>query len=135
MDGRKELMITKIENGVILMTPSLRDVIRKHEGRQVNIEIKRYYPKKDRSNEQNRYMWGVVYRLLADYTGHSPEEIHEAMKYEFLLSRESKLKVPRSTADLSTIEMEDYLSRVREFASLELGVYIPEPNEYYEGLL
>jgi len=73
-----------------------------------------------------------VYRLLADYTGHSPEEIHEAMKYEFLLNHESKLKVPRSTSELSTLEMEDYLSRVREFASMELGVYIPEPNEYYE---
>jgi hypothetical protein len=125
-------MITKIENGVILMTATLRDTIQKHEGKQVDIQIKRYYPKKDRSNEQNRYMWGVVYRLLADYTGHSPEEIHEAMKYEFLLNHESKLKVPRSTSELSTLEMEDYLSRVREFASMELGVYIPEPNEYYE---
>jgi len=54
-------MITKIENGVILMTATLRDTIQKHEGKQVDIQIKRYYPKKDRSNEQNRYMWGVVF--------------------------------------------------------------------------
>jgi hypothetical protein len=42
------------------------------------------------------------------------------------------MKIPRSTATLSTLEMEDYLARVREFASMELGCYIPEPNEYYE---
>jgi hypothetical protein len=45
-------MITKIENGVILMTATLRDTIQKHEGKQVDIQIKRYYPKKDRSDEQ-----------------------------------------------------------------------------------
>ncbi|MFA4990580.1 MAG: hypothetical protein WC579_01550 [Candidatus Paceibacterota bacterium] len=124
-------MITKIQNGKILMTQSLLDAIRKNEGRQVVIEIKRYYPKKDRSAQQNRYMWGVVYQILSDFTGHSPEEIHEAMKYEFLLEKGSKLKIPKSTTELSTIEMEDYLSKIREFASMELGVYIPSPNEYY----
>jgi hypothetical protein len=125
-------MITKVENGTLLMTPSIKERLWKLEGKIVTVKITRYVPRKDRSNEQNRYMWGVVYKIMADYTGHSEEEIHEAMKYEFLTDKGSKMKIPRSTATLSTLEMEDYLSKVREFASMELGCYIPEPNEYYE---
>jgi hypothetical protein len=35
----------------------------------------------------------------------------------------------RSTSDLSTIEFEEYCSKIRMWASKELGVYIPSPNE------
>jgi hypothetical protein len=42
----------------------------------------------------------------------------------------------KSTTKLSTVEFEDYMESIRRFASMELSLWIPEPNEknhfYYE---
>lgn len=91
---------------------------------------------KDRSNNQNRYYWGVVVKLICDHTGYSADEIHEILKYKFLsypitlLAKEKEeLYVATSTTKLDTKQFEDYLSRVREWASIKLGVFIPQPNE------
>ena len=86
-----------------------------------------------RSLNQNSYMWGVVYKELAIHLGYTLDEIHELMKQRFLprmlvLGKES-YNVPLSTTELSTVEMEEYLSQIREWASTELNVNIPLPNE------
>lgn len=62
--------------------------------------IKNQY--KGRSNQQNRYLFGVVYKLIADETGHTPEEIHEHMRWRFLRKYGGKLETVRSTTSLST---------------------------------
>jgi hypothetical protein len=85
-------------------------------------------PKKTRSLNQNNYLWGIVYQTIADELGYSVSEIHEYMKARFL-PHEGKLEIPRSTTSLSTVEMEDYLSKIRIFASSELDIFIQLPNE------
>jgi hypothetical protein len=40
--------------------------------------------RKSRSLQQNRYMWGVVYKLIADHTGYTADEVHQLMKDRFL---------------------------------------------------
>ena len=40
--------------------------------------------RKKRSLNQNQYYWGVILKLIADSTGHTPEEVHHFMKSEFL---------------------------------------------------
>ena len=81
--------------------------------------------RKPRSDNENRYYWGVVVKILSDETGHLPDEIHEALKHKFLMDG----LVAKSTAMLSTVEMEEYLSRIRTWASMDMNIYIPEPNE------
>ena len=93
---------------------------------QVTIESK----KKKRSTAENNYYWGVVVELLSEHFGYTPEEMHSALKFEFLyVHRDSKPDTIRSTTDLSTVEMEDYLSKIRIWASAAYSVFIPEPNE------
>lgn len=85
--------------------------------------------KKSRSLQQNRYYWGVVIDILSRDTGYYPEEIHQLMAKKFL-SYEKKGEVfVKSTTMLSTTEFEEYLSKIRIFASMELGIFIPLPNE------
>ena len=84
---------------------------------------------KIRSNNQNRYYWGVVVPLLVNTTGYSTEEMHEALKMLFLKDLTRKIPTLRSTADLTTMEFEDYLGKVRMWAAQELSCVIPEPNE------
>lgn len=88
---------------------------------------------KGRSNNQNSYLWGVVYQLIAEYTGHSTEELHEAFKHMFLprttFLGDKEIIANKSTTELSTSEMEEYLMRIRVWAAQELGCSIPLPNE------
>ena len=89
---------------------------------------------KPRSNKQNRYYWPVVVGTIADHTGHTPQEIHEILRAQFLPAYQVKIGeheyiISKSTTELTTVEMENYLSRIRSWASTELGCYIQEPNE------
>lgn len=104
-----------------------------------DVEIK--VLKNNRSTQQNKYYWGVVVDLISDHTGYTPEEVHEIIKYKFLTEyfhyHESNehtalvYEIPKtkSTTGLKSNEFEDLMSQIREWASLKLGVYIPDPNE------
>jgi hypothetical protein len=96
--------------------------------------------KKQRSIFQNAYYWGVVVPLVCDGLRDmgndvQVEETHEFLKGRFCFtevvceSTGEVLKVPKSTANLSTVDFMAYLSEIQRFASEYLGVVIPEPNE------
>ena len=102
--------------------------IYKHEGKPVEMTISR--KKKHRSLNENSYYWGVPLAIMGDHLGYTNDEMNEAIKAEFLVVRpEGKPKYHRSTKDLTTLEFEDLMSKIRRWASIEFGVYIPEPNE------
>lgn len=72
-----------------------------------------------RSLPQNSYMH-FCFQLISDHTGYTPEEAKGICKFMFGIKR---------TSELSTIELEEFLSKVRAWASMELGCYLPLPNE------
>lgn len=79
-----------------------------------------------RSGDQNRLLW-AIYTGIADATGHTPEEVHEAMKALFLpprtiALRDKQITAPGSTAVLDVAEFSDYVERVQAWARTELGV-------------
>lgn len=84
---------------------------------------------KPRSLRENNYYWGVVIALISEWCGYTPEETHDALRAMFLKAGGLE-QMPRifSTTSLTTVEMEDYLRRVREWAAHQ-GVFIPLPNE------
>lgn len=86
-----------------------------------------------RSNNQNRYYWGVVVVMISDEIGYFPEEVHGMLTDKFLgyniSVKEQDYRTTTSTTRLNTTEFEDYLSKIRAWASMELSLYIPEPNE------
>lgn len=97
------------------------------EGQEIVYRITRY--SKGRSNPQNSYMWAVVYGMISEEIGYTPEEVHDLMRMEHLTDKSSKYPRMRSTTELSTVEMEEYLTKCRNWASAEIGLYIPLPNE------
>lgn len=93
---------------------------------QVTIERK----KKDRSIHQNAYYWKIVVGILSEHFGYFKDEFHEILKWKFLrIVKDNGLETVKSTTRLSTKEMEDYLSKIRMWASSEFQIFIPEPNE------
>jgi hypothetical protein len=94
-----------------------------------------------RTTPENRYYWGVIVKLISDELGYTPEETHEILKHKFL-KEIIKLKIrsgielaeiTKSTTSLTTIDFETYLRQIREWASIDMGLWLPLPNELEGG--
>lgn len=94
----------------------------------VRVQISRY--KRTRSSQANRYYWGVVIRLIAEYTGYTDDEVHAMLKMMFLRKRADGMpETVMSTSKLPTDKFEEYLETIRRWAAVDLGVFIPDPNQ------
>ena len=94
-----------------------------------SIDVVIRLPKKDRSNNQNRWYWACVVAIPAEHFGYLPEEMHEAYKFLFLrIHEEGKPETVRSTATLSTVEFKEYTEKCQQWAA-EQGLVIPDPNQ------
>jgi hypothetical protein len=105
----------------------LKKRIAKLEGKEVWVSL--VSKTKGRSDNQNRYYWGVVIKLIADFTGYFDHEVHDTLKSIFLWDYTQKMPRVRSTSDLTTAEFEEYLLKCRQYADTELSIFIPLPNE------
>jgi hypothetical protein len=94
----------------------------------VDVTVRRH--RRTRSDRQHRYYFGVVVEILSEFTGYTSDEMHDALKWKFLqVDPGSSLPTVRSTTNLTTVEFEDFLERVRMWAAADLRVVIPLPNE------
>ena len=106
------------------------DILR-YEEKTVVITVREQ--KKRRSLNLNAYYWSVVVKLLSDNTGYDKDEMHEVLKSMFLRTRYKLNGVwvdgTKSTTKLNSKEMIEFIDNVKRFASTELSVYIPDPND------
>lgn len=130
------IAVAPVHKGKLMLSPAQRKRIatymQKHEGQDVRLTFSQ--PTKGRSTAQNRYYFGVVLEYIASETGHTVEEVHEYMKAMFLPRKfiaigSKEVELTKSTTTLSTLDMEEYLEKVRVFAAQELGMKIPLPHE------
>jgi hypothetical protein len=85
-----------------------------------------------RTLNQNAYLWGVVYKLIADDTGHSENEIHlfckkKFMKRKFLKVLGEEIEEERTTTRMSKNEFSEYVEAIRAHFA-EFGIIIPDPQ-------
>lgn len=128
--GAKELLAKQLK---VFPDAKVQVIIRKQRSR--------------RSDRLNRYYWGGVLPPIAQYTGHTTEELHELFKMKFLLEKIVHVKwqkdsadkftlvdVPiyKSTTNLDSFQFMDYLDRVIAEAAT-MGIRIYSPEEYYQG--
>lgn len=118
---------------LILSNPdTFKEELKKLSGKRVYVIVDTERQK--RSNDQNEFYWGVCLKLISDHTGYTCEELHDILKYKFLGTDEKKIgsetvKILKSTTKLNTLQFEEYLGRIRDWASTKLNVIIPLPNE------
>lgn len=96
---------------------------------------------KRRSLSQNSLMWkwiGEVVKHVKHHTGYESDEIHEFFKQKFLTARVVKIgneeKLYRTTTKLSTAEMTEYMNAIYRWATSELGLILPIPEELHQRL-
>jgi hypothetical protein len=76
-----------------------------------------------RSSQANRFYWGHVLAEIAEATGYTKDEAHDALKYRFLREDgDGPLVKVRSSASLSVQEFSDYLERVMVFGAETFGI-------------
>jgi hypothetical protein len=95
-------------------------------------------PQATRSQQANRYYWGVVVKALSDHTGYAPTEMHDVMKAKFIprivaLRRANgsvigEYVIGGSTAVLFTWEFFEYVEHIRQWAFEDLDCGIPPPD-------
>ena len=99
------------------------------------VEVKR--ESKRRSDQANRYIWGVCYPALCKHLpGWDAEDVHEYMLGEYfgweraeLLGR-VKLRPIRRSSKLDKTEFAGFVDFIIRKAA-EHGVHIPEPDPFY----
>lgn len=115
-----------------------QEIARLFAGKEIEVRIRRR--RKHRSDNQNRYYWGVVVPMiqagikdLGDIVG--AEQVHELLKARFLgkdkIDRDTgevMYRVPGSTAGLTTIQFMEFIAQCQQFAAEFLGVVIPDPD-------
>ncbi|HYM24975.1 MAG TPA: recombination protein NinB [Vicinamibacterales bacterium] len=94
---------------------------------------------KTRSAQANRYYWGVVVKAIADHTGYTPDETHEALKQLFLPKHlafqdgngevHGEVVIGGSTRKMNGREFANYIERIRLWAMETLDVVIPPAGE------
>lgn len=108
---------------------------RRYAGKPVELVLRRRTSK--RSNQQNRWMWGIAYRLLGEHWGYERTE-HEQMHYGLLaqcfgtrVDPRFGIRVPNvaSSSKLSTVEFGEYMEWLVRYAAVEEHIRIPLPNE------
>ena len=131
--NRKLKLFDHVKKAMALWCSTFKD------GTKLDITIRKH--KEKRSNEQNRYYWGVVVPILADFFGHdNPEDMHEDLKLKFnpMESKIDKNKIiGGTTTKLSTIDFysaeTSYIERICRWAAGEYGIYIPPPKKAEKG--
>jgi hypothetical protein len=133
-----------IKNGKLKMVDHEREAMCrwyltfKHNA-SVDITVRKHSSK--RSNQQNKYYWGVVIPILADYFGHdNAEDMHSDLKEKFN-PIESKVKpgkiIGGTTTKMSTVEFygadDSYVERVCRWAASEYQIYVPPPKKAEKG--
>lgn len=93
---------------------------------------------KVRSVDENKYYWGVVVEIMASELGNDKDTMHEVLKSKFLSElvhvkgKDGMVReytIVRSTANLTVPRFEKYLTEIRIWASAEMNIFIPLPNE------
>ena len=102
-----------------------------------------------RSVQQNKYLWGVVYKTIVDNDPgffccdavdslrktarlSAAEVVHEFCKARFLPSADLpglQITVAPSTAKLPRKEFQEYVEAIRRWAADELQVFVPDPYQ------
>lgn len=133
---------TSIENNIFKRNRNLvLNAINHFNNKEVLITFSK--PKKERSNNQNRFYWGVVIPLIQNGLLESTGELrsNENIHYKILLPMFAPVNeiVNKDTgecisekitsSDMTTTQFMEFILEVQKWSAEFLGVDIPNPNE------
>lgn len=133
----KHMAVISMQNGKVVNRKPLATIIESLKDGKYLVEINSY---NHRSNQQNRYYWGLVIPLIQKGikdmgTEITKEETHEFLKarfnYEEIVNKGTGeyVTIPRSTTALNKEQFSEYIEKIQQFASEFLNIVIPDPGQ------
>lgn len=104
---------------------------KKNYGHRISL-IQKREDEREKSLPQLGYYFGYILPTLCPYFELEKDEMHSAVKIQILITEAGvnpKIVYEPSIEDFSTLEMNDFLSRVRAWASRDWGIYLQRPDE------
>ncbi len=90
--------------------------------------------RKVRSISQNSLYW-LWLTCIEFETGTDRDELHDYFKHKFILPVEVNVfgeKIMRwTTTDKDTLQFKEYLDKIQVFASVDLSITLPDPEDKY----
>lgn len=122
-----------------IRTPKDKDKVKayvddlKTDKKKYIVEVK--VERERRSIDQNALYWLWLTCIMSE-TGEHKDNLHEYFKTKFLGVDERQcfghyFFLPNTTTKLDTLQFKTYLGRIQEFASVELGITLPDPKDLY----
>lgn len=107
------------------------------EDKAYDVSIKLHRAK--RSTEANALYWKWI-GIIASETGNEREVCHKFFAKKFLGydTKEfgnERIAIVKSTANLDTAQFSEYMNQVEAFASTELGIVLPSPNDQLYSIM
>ena len=95
------------------------------------LEVQLYQP--IRSTQQNKYYWNFL-TIIETETGNNAEDLHQFFKRKLLPPKwikvlDQEIRIPKSTTELTKIEMGEYLDKI----SAMTGVELPDSELWLES--
>ena len=106
----------------------LNNYLRTLEGERIELSVKKFKP--TRTLPQNSYLHGVVFSTIANETGNDLDTVKDTLKEMFASTiDENGWRHIEKTSKMSTERISKFIEDVCRWASMEMGIYIPPPNE------
>lgn len=88
---------------------------------------------KKRTIQQNKYLW-LINNMLGNYLGYTADEIHYSVLlflriYKKFGTDGKERKLVKKTSDMNSVELTEYIEKVKDFASMELDFFIPNADK------
>lgn len=124
-------VLTK-ERGIVSMNKSFDFMCSQLRNGRYKVTIERYT--EPRSLSQNALMW-LWFTCIEQETGTNKQDIHDYY-CNMYLRRTAYFKgkekvIAGSTSKLNTLQMTDFLNKVKADAASEFGIYLPLPEDRY----
>ncbi len=129
-------IFVKVENGRYDARPLLNYLSTRKDG-QYKLDV--VMVRKKRSLSQNAWLWGCIYPMLLNglnaqgWEFTTCDEVHEFFKTLFMqrtyVNKDTGevIKMPNSTAKMTTIVFSEYCEQLRKYAYEFLNLIIPDP--------
>lgn len=107
-------------------------------GMNIKLEFTSYDEDKEkdklRTEQQNKYYHKLL-DIICAHTGEEHMQVHTDLKCMFLsrpwVKGNKEYTLVKSTTELTSKDFGDYLEKVFQWASSELGLILPSSSEYY----
>ena len=132
---------TLIKHGTITIPSEHKNELEAMNDTKVIVSVKKY--RNMRSKRQNRYYWGVVVRIIQEYSKslmgeeYSKEEVHLFL-IDRILGRKPEIKEvfgehlisynDVETSKMSTTEFGEFIMKIQKFFA-ERDIIIPDPED------